>query len=99
MSDTTPATSAVPGSPVPTERDALERDIAQTRERLARTADALAAKADVKGQAQAKVEDLKAGVHDVSDRAPGTPQQQTGLLVGVIVAATALAVYLVVRRR
>lgn len=89
--------------PVPTDRAELERDIAQTRERLASTADALAAKADVKGQAQAKVEDLKedlkAKAHDVSDTAPGNPQQQTALVVGVIVAVTVLAVWLVVRKR
>ncbi|GAA0315846.1 DUF3618 domain-containing protein [Kineococcus aurantiacus] len=88
---------------VPTDRDELEKDIAATRERLASTADALAAKADVKAQAQAKAEDLKQTaqqkVHDVSDSAPGTPKQQTGVLVGAIVVATALAIWLVVRKR
>ena len=50
------------------DRDELVRDIEQTRARLASTADALAAKADVKGQAQAKVEDLKVTArHKVAD--------------------------------
>ncbi|WP_432536679.1 DUF3618 domain-containing protein [Kineococcus arenarius] len=52
----------------PTDRAELERDIVQTRERLAQTADALAAKADVKAQAQHKVDDVKAQAqHKVDD--------------------------------
>jgi hypothetical protein len=105
---------STPTNGTPTDRDALERDIQRTRDHLAATADALAAKADVKGQAQAKVEDLKATaqhkvedvrnqanakVHDVSASAPGNPRQQTGVLVGVVVVATALVVWLVVRKR
>lgn len=104
MSDSTPN-----GAP-PTDRAELEKDILETRARLASTADALASKVDVKGQAQAKVEDVKvqaaatadraaAKVHEVSDNAPGTARQQSGVLVGVIVAATVLAVWLVVRKR
>ena len=103
--------STTPDTP-PTDRAELERDIVETRERLAATADALAAKADVKAQAQAKVEDVKAQaqhkvadvkaqatakVHGASDGAPGTPKQQGGALLGVVVVATALAVWLVVR--
>ena len=100
MSHATPA----PGTgPVPTDRDALVEDIEKTRERLAQTADALAAKADVKGQAKAKAEEIRTTaqhrVHDTSERAPGTATQQTAVLVGAIVVATALAVWLVVRRR
>lgn len=96
--------------PVPTDPDALVSEIERTRARLAATADALAAKADVKGQAQAKVEDLKvqasatidragAKVADVSANAPGTGTQQSGVLLGAIVVTTALAVWLVVRKR
>ncbi|MEZ0493251.1 DUF3618 domain-containing protein [Kineococcus sp. TBRC 1896] len=100
MSGTTPT----PGTgPTPTDRDALVEDIEKTRERLAATADALAAKADVKAQATAKVDELRSTaqhrVHETSERAPGTPPQQTAVLVGAIVVATALAVWLVVRRR
>lgn len=95
---------------IPTDRAGLERDIAETRARLASTADALAAKADVKAQASAKVEDVKAQanakvedvkakVHEVSAGAPGSGKQQSGALVAGIVLVTALAVWLVVRRR
>ena len=117
---------------VPTDRAALERDIAETRDRLAATADALAAKADVKAQAQAKVDDVKAQaqhkvedvkaqalhkvdelrghatstvhtagtkVQGVSASAPGSARQQSGVLLGAVVAVTAVAVWLVVRRR
>ncbi|MEW1958875.1 DUF3618 domain-containing protein [Kineococcus sp. NPDC059986] len=96
--------SPTPGTgPVPTDRDALVEDIEKTRERLAATADALAAKADVKAQASAKVDELKTTaqhrVRETSERAPGTPPQQTAVLVGAIVVATAFAVWLVVRER
>ncbi|WP_369055357.1 DUF3618 domain-containing protein [Kineococcus terrestris] len=109
-----------PRSGPPADRDALERDIAVTRERLAETADALAAKADVKAQAQAKVEEVKgqarhaaedarataaaklsvvtSKVHDTSAQAPGSPKQQSGVLLGAVVVATAVAVWLIVRR-
>ncbi|WP_432503491.1 DUF3618 domain-containing protein [Kineococcus arenarius] len=98
----------------PTDRAELERDIVETRERLAQTADALAAKADVKAQAQHKVDDLKAQaqhkvadvkeravtqVHGASDSAPGSPKVQGGALVGVVVVLTAVTVWLVVRRK
>ena len=101
-------------TPPPADREALEREIVETRRHLAETADALVAKADVKAQAQHKIADAKASAnekvadlraqagqraHAVSDRAPGSPKQQsTALLVG-IVAATALGVWLVVRRK
>ncbi|WP_432523804.1 DUF3618 domain-containing protein [Kineococcus sp. SYSU DK006] len=106
---------------VPTDRAALERDIEITRDRLAATADALAAKADVKAQAQHKVDDVKAQalhkvdelrghaastvhtagakVQGVSASAPGSARQQSGVLLGAVVAVTAVAVWLVVRRR
>ena len=98
-----------PDSTTP-DRDALVADIEATRDRLAATTDALAAKVDVKGQAQAKVEEVKAQtsavvdragakVQDVSAGAPGTGTQQSGVLLGAVVVATALAVWLVVRRR
>lgn len=87
----------------PTDRDALLARIEQTRDRLAATTDALAAKADVKGQAQAKVEDLRAqargAVADARATVPGTGTQQNGAALGAVVAATALAVWLVARRR
>ncbi|WP_380159911.1 DUF3618 domain-containing protein [Kineococcus sp. R86509] len=90
---------SLPNSAVPTDRAGLERDIAETRARLASTADALAAKADVKAQASAKVEDVKAKVHEVSAGAPGSGTQQSGVLIAGIVVVTALAVWLVVRKR
>ena len=48
--------------PEQTERDPeqIEREIEQTREDMGETVEALAEKADVKGQAQEKVDDVKA---------------------------------------
>jgi hypothetical protein len=112
---------SVPPTPPSDDRDALVADIQQTRERLAATADALAAKADVKAQAQHKVDDLKGAVagkrdqaldsaqelkaqalgrfQEATSRAPGTPQQQNTALVVTIVAATSLAIWLVLRKK
>jgi len=112
---------SVPPTPPGDDRDALVADIEQTRQRLAATADALAAKADVKAQAQHKVDDLKGAVAGKKDqaldsareltaqalgryqqagaKAPGTPQQQNTALVVTIVAATSLAIWLVLRRK
>ncbi|MCI2237821.1 DUF3618 domain-containing protein [Paenibacillus sp. TRM 82003] len=64
----------------PADREALERDIVRTRERLAETADALAAKADVKAQAQHKVDDLKAQAqHKVDDVKAQAQHKVTGV--------------------
>ena len=46
-------------TPEPTEAEQLREEIAETREELGETVEALAAKADVKAQAQAKVEETK----------------------------------------
>jgi ABC-type Na+ efflux pump permease subunit len=65
---------SVPPTPPSDDRDALVADIEQTRVRLAATADALAAKADVKAQAQHKVDDLKATVAEKKDQALDSAQ-------------------------
>lgn len=67
--------SVPPGTPPPGDRDALVADIIETRERLAATADALAAKADVKAQAQHKVDDLKVAVNEKKDQALDSAQE------------------------
>lgn len=58
----TPAPSDEPRSP-----DEIKADIEDTREDLGDTAAALAAKADVKAQAQSKVDDMKQTVSDKKD--------------------------------
>src|SRR5689334_20033823 len=45
---------AAPGGAVPQEEQELQQEIEQTREQLGETVEQLAAKADVKGRAQAK---------------------------------------------
>jgi hypothetical protein len=49
---------AAPGGAVPEDEQELRREIAQTREQLGETVEQLAAKADVKARAKAKVADL-----------------------------------------
>jgi len=48
----------------PDERELLRDEIEQVREDLGETVEALANKADLKGQVHGKVEDTKAQVHD-----------------------------------
>jgi ElaB/YqjD/DUF883 family membrane-anchored ribosome-binding protein len=47
----------------------IQADIEKTREDLGETAEALAAKADVKGQAKAKVEEVKSSAREKTDEA------------------------------
>ena len=47
----------------------IQADIARTREELGETAEALAAKADVKGQAKAKVDEVKDSAREKKDEA------------------------------
>jgi MYXO-CTERM domain-containing protein len=71
-------------TPPPQTPDELERQIAQQREELAHTVDALQAKFDVKAQAKHKAGELR---------------QQPALVGGLAVAALALVALVVWRRR
>jgi ElaB/YqjD/DUF883 family membrane-anchored ribosome-binding protein len=71
MNDT-PADSEEPRSP-----EEIRHDIEQTREELGDTAEALAQKADVKGQAKAKVEDAKQSAWQKVQDAKEGAQQKT----------------------
>jgi hypothetical protein len=71
-------------TPPPLSQDELERQIAQQREELAHTVDALQAKFDVKAKAQHKADQLR---------------QQPALLGGVAVAVVAVVALVVWRRR
>ncbi len=55
----------------------LEREIEQTREELGDTVEALARKADVKGQAKRKLRDTKANVSDKADDLLGKAKSAT----------------------
>jgi ElaB/YqjD/DUF883 family membrane-anchored ribosome-binding protein len=67
-----PAMSTGPDQPGPSEptspqTEEIEREIEQTREELGDTVEALAAKTDVKAQAQRKLEETKATVAQKTD--------------------------------
>jgi Protein of unknown function (DUF3618) len=64
-----PAVSQEGGNRSPEE---IRRDIEQTREEVGDTVEALAAKTDVKAQAHARVEDIKANVRE---HAPASAQE------------------------
>ena len=56
----------------------IERDIEQTRRELGDTAAALAQKADVKGQAKAKVEDVKEQAREKAESVKETAREKSG---------------------
>ena len=58
--------------------DEIEADIAETRNRLADSVDALAAKVDVKAQAKEKVGEVKAQAKDKVDEATARAKDKTG---------------------
>ena len=58
--------------------DEIEADIAETRERLAESVDALAAKVDVKAQAKEKVGEAKAQAKEKVDEAAARAKDKTG---------------------
>jgi ElaB/YqjD/DUF883 family membrane-anchored ribosome-binding protein len=68
------ASSQAVTSPGP---EQLEREIEQTREELGDTVEALALKADVKGQAERKLRDTKAKVSDKADDLLGKAKSAT----------------------
>jgi hypothetical protein len=76
---TTPTTSNDP--------DAIREDIERTRENLAETVDALHAKLDVKSQAKAKADQLKASA--TTDTGKPRPEL-VAAAVGVVLVAFAL---------
>ena len=65
-----------------TSPESLEADIAQQREQLAETIDALTAKLDVKSQAKAKVADVR----DRATTETGRPRPELLVGAGVLVA-------------
>lgn len=96
-----PSPSGTPAAdkPDPTV-DELQADLAATRGRLAASVEALAAKADVKGQAKAKAtetaDQVRSGAHHALDRAKHLPP---AVLAGIAAAAVVLVVLLVRRGR
>ena len=58
--------------------DEIEADIAETRDRLAESVDALAAKVDVKAQAREKVDEAKAQAKEKVDEATARAKNKTG---------------------
>ena len=79
--------------------EAIEADIAATREDLAETVDALSAKLDVKTRAQHKAEDTKEQVRDLATDPAGRPTPLLGAAGGVAVGIVILLVLRARRRR
>jgi len=86
-----------PSAP-PTDREAIEADIAATRADLGETVDALSRKLDVKSRVSAKAAEttsrVRAKAADTSDRVRREPALPAGILAGAL-----LIVALVVWRR
>ncbi|MCG5434423.1 DUF3618 domain-containing protein [Mycobacterium sp. MYCO198283] len=79
--------------------DAIQADIENTRAELGQTVEALSAKLDVKGQAQAKVDEKKQQVADKAQAVSHRAKQQPAVPAAAVVAVAALVIGLVVYRR
>jgi hypothetical protein len=86
--------------------DDIEADIERTRAELGQTVEALSAKMDVKGQAQAKVDETKqkaqAKVDDTRQRVVATAQtakQKPAVPAAAIAVVAALVVGLIIYKR
>lgn len=109
LSVTAPGSGAGPA--VPDDPDEVRHEIERTREQLGETVEQLAAKADVKKQAQEKAAELRAQMKARASQLAGQAQraagrgagsvQQRRVPVAVAVAATGVLLlgYLVIRRR
>ena len=71
------------------DKEAILADIDRTREQLGETVEALAAKADVKAQAQQKVADVKAQAQQKAADARALAVQKTADVTGTIKASVA----------
>jgi uncharacterized protein DUF3618 len=65
----------------------IEAHIAQTREQLAETVDALGAKLDVRARATEKAADLRASLTDADGRPTGTAWGAVAATAGLLAAA------------
>jgi ElaB/YqjD/DUF883 family membrane-anchored ribosome-binding protein len=72
------------------ERAALHDDIERTREQLGDSVEELAYRADVKAQAEEKVDELKARAKDTAESAIDTVRSQPARVVGVVAGFAAL---------
>jgi cobalamin biosynthesis Mg chelatase CobN len=82
----------------PTDPDQLRGEIAEARDELGETVEALAAKTDVKAQAKEKVEEQKAQLKDKQAQAQAKLQENPQVAVAAGMAVL-LMVVLFVRRR
>ena len=99
MSSTDPTPGTTPGTPStggPDDPEALREEIAQTREELGDTMAALTEKSDVKAQASAKADELKAKAQEATEAA--RVQAQDNPMPFILAAAGALMALVVLRR-
>ena len=99
MSTSDPRSGITPGPPANGQTDdpeVLREEIAQTREELGDTVAALTEKSDVKAQASAKADELKAKAQEATEAA--RVQAQDNPMPFILAAAGALMVLVVLRR-
>jgi len=100
MSPSDPRSGTTPATPANGQTDdpeVLREEIAQTREELGDTVAALTDKSDVKAQAAAKADELKAKAQEATENA--RTQAQDNPMPFVLGAAGALLVLVMLRRR
>ncbi|MBA3583872.1 MAG: DUF3618 domain-containing protein [Gemmatimonadetes bacterium] len=83
----------------PTDPDQLRGEIAEAREELGETVEALAAKADVKSQAKQKVEEQKARAQAKFDEVTERVKEKPAPVAAVAGGVVALLLLALLRRR
>jgi hypothetical protein len=99
-----PSANGGNGRPIPTDPDELRRDIAETRERLGDTVEALSHKVDVKAQARERFaagkESARESAGEARERLVGLYAKRPAVILGAGGAALlALITWIVLRRR
>jgi hypothetical protein len=100
----TRSTDAANGRPVPSDPEELRRDIAETRERLGDTVEALTHKMDVKAQARERMaagrESARESADEARARVARLYEARPSVVLGAACAAVCgLIAWLIVRRR
>jgi hypothetical protein len=91
-----PGDAPVSTQPEPSEKEAIQNEIEHTREDLGETISALSAKADVKGQASAKADELKQRAQEAGEQVKRRPAP---IIVGGIALLMILGMVRKRRRR
>jgi hypothetical protein len=99
MSEPTPSAEAPTETEIAADDpDVVRAQIAETRQALGDTVDALVAKADVKARVSAKVDERKAQLHDQSERVVAQVRDKPAPVAAIAALIAVVAALLLMRR-